>query len=621
MPAAGHQGGRTTASSPTRARGRRAAAALAVAASALVACGDRDEDPLARAAAEVRTGTPVPYEVEIQGVGDEELADFLRDVSETAAADEPAPSMIALRRRVLADENRLRRALGGEGYYDARVEGTVTETDDEAGVIFEIDLGPRYTLAGVDIRVLGEAPDYEPPAPAELGLELGAPAVAQRIIDAEQTLLTRAQVAGRAYAELGERRAVIDREAKTLTATLAVRPGPVVRLGEVDYTGVEGIDDDFLRARLPFEPGARYSPELVRETRRELVASGLFRTVQVELPETPPPDDTVPVTIAAEQRLHRTIGVGVRFETDGGPGVSAEWEHRNAFGGAERVEVALDADLLEQSLGAGVRTPDFYGRSRSLLGEAEILRQTTDAFDSLVFDAALGVEQRFSEELTGTVGVGFEVSEITEAGETENFGLVFLPTTLRFDNTESPLDPERGVRARAEYTPFWDLLSPGLFFQRVELSASTYFKLAESPRLVLAVRGRVGSITGAPRDSIPANRRFYAGGGGSIRGIPFQTASPLDEDDDPIGGRSLLETAVELRYNITETIGVVAFVDAGRAFEASYPDFSEPLIVGAGLGARYFTPIGPLRVDIAVPVDRRDVDDVLQVYVSLGQAF
>jgi translocation and assembly module TamA len=135
------------------------------------------------------------------------------------------------------------------------------------------------------------------------------------------------------------------------------------------------------------------------------------------------------------------------------------------------------------------------------------------------------------------------------------------------------------------------------------------------------VRGRVGSITGAPRDSIPANRRFYAGGGGSIRGIPFQTASPLDEDDDPIGGRSLLETAVELRYNITETIGVVAFVDAGRAFEASYPDFSEPLIVGAGLGARYFTPIGPLRVDIAVPVDRRDVDDVLQVYVSLGQAF
>jgi len=590
----------------------------------LSACADRDADPLARAAAEVRTGTPVPYTVAIEGVGDAELAAFLRSVSETAAAaDEPAPSGLALRRRALADESRLTRALGGEGYYDARVESRVADTDntDDAEVRFAVELGPRYRLAAVEIRVLGAPAGYAAPTASELGLEIGGPAVAQAILDAETALLERARRAGRAYAELGDRRAVIDRDAKTLAATLAIRPGPVVRLGEVAYTGVEGVDEAFLRARLPWEPGTRYTPELVREARRELVATRLFRTVRVDLPETPPADGTAAVTIVAEQRLHRTVSAGVRFETDGGPGVSAGWEHRNIFGGAERLQVNLDADLLEQSLAASLRTPDFFGRSRSLLLESSVLRESTDAFDSLAVNAGAGVEQRFSDELIGTLGLGLEISEVTEDDSTDNFGLIFVPTTLRFDNTESPLDPVSGVRARAEYTPFWDVFTPGLFFQRVELGGSTYFELADSPRLVLALRGRLGSISGAARDSIPANRRFYAGGGGSIRGIPFQAASPLDDDDDPIGGRSLLEASAELRYNITDTIGVVAFVDAGRAFEASFPDFDEPLIVGAGLGARYFTPIGPLRLDVAVPVDRRDVDDAFQIYISLGQAF
>jgi len=602
---------------------RLAAGALVAATCSLAACGDRGRDPLTRAAADLRTATPVPYTVAVEGVGDAELASFLRSVSATAAAaDEPAPSRLALRRRVLDDENRLQRALGGEGYHDAHVDGTVADAEDgAAAVTFTVTLGARYRLAAVDIRVLGDPPGYEPPTAAELGLGLGEPAVAERILAAETRLRTRARRAGRAYAELGERRAVIDREAKTLEATLAIRPGPVVELGEIAYTGVDGIDEAFLRSRLTFEPGTRYAPERIRETRRELVDTGLFRAVQVELPDAPPADGVAPVTIATEQRLHRTVSGGVRFETDGGPGFNAGWEHRNIFGGAERFQVDLDADLLEQSLGANLRTPDFFGRSRSLLVRGQLLRQTTDAFDSLVVEAGAGVEQRFSDELTGTLGLGLELSDITEGGTTENFGLVFVPATLRFDNTDSLLDPEGGVRATAEYSPFWDLVTPGLFFQRVLLGGSTYFKLADSPRVIFAVRGRLGSLTGAARDSIPANRRFFAGGGGSVRGVPFQAASPLDDDDDPIGGRSLLEAAVELRYNITDTIGVVGFVDAGRAFEASVPDFDEPLIVGAGLGARYITPVGPLRLDVAVPVDRRDVDDAFQVYVSLGQAF
>jgi translocation and assembly module TamA len=566
----------------------------------------------------------VPYAVTIAGVADEALASFLRTVSVTASeADEPAPSLLALRRRTLADEDRLTRALAGEGYYDARVVGDVAPRPDEpAAVRFEVRLGPRYTLADVDLSLRGERGGYRVPALDQLGLTLGEPAVAQRIIDAEAAFLEDARAAGHAYAELGERRAVIDREAKTLAATFVLRPGPVITLGEVTYDGVDGVREGFVRDRLPFAPGeARYRPDLVRETRRELVATGLFSTVQVNLPETPPADGVAPVSIAAVQRLHRTISGGVRFETDGGPGVNLGWEHRNMFGGAERLQVALDADLLRQSLSAGLRTPDFFGRSRSFLAESELVREITDAFDSLAIRASAGVEQRFSDRLRGTLGLGWELSEVTDESGTESFSLVFIPATLRYDDTDSVLDPSEGVRLRFDYTPFWDVFNPGLFFQRTELGGSTYLTLTESPRLILAVRGRLGSITGADRASIPANRRFYAGGGGSVRGIPFQLASPLDAADDPIGGRSVLEGSAELRYNVTETIGVVGFVDGGRAFEASYPDFDDPLIFGAGLGLRYFTPVGPLRVDVAVPLDRRDVDDAFQFYVSLGQAF
>jgi translocation and assembly module TamA len=138
---------------------------------------------------------------------------------------------------------------------------------------------------------------------------------------------------------------------------------------------------------------------------------------------------------------------------------------------------------------------------------------------------------------------------------------------------------------------------------------------------VLAGRTAVGSIVGEPRSDIPANLRVYAGGGGSVRGFGYQLAGELDDDDKPIGGRSLVELGGEVRVRITESIGVVAFVDAGTVYSSATPDFSETLRVGAGPGLRYFSPIGPLRLDVGFPLNPRDSDDTWQLYISIGQAF
>ncbi len=586
--------------------------------------GRRGTDPLDEAAAEVRTGEPVPYTVTIAGT-DEALREYLQTVSESVAgeADQP-PSFLALRRRARADSERLVEALGGEGYYDGEVEPNVTAPSTEGGpaeVTFTVDPGERYTLTSLTIDVVGDAPGYTAPTPAELGVEIGGPAIAQRVLDAEAKLISDALAASYAYATADDRSAIIDREAKTLEVTLQVRPGPPVRLGAVTFEGTEGIDRKLLERRVDWKEGEAYTPELVIDTRRALVSTGLFRLVDVNLPETPPADGLAPVTIVTEQRKHRTISGGIRYESDAGPGADVAWEHRNIFGGGEQFRVRADVDRLEQTGEVRLRQPDIIGLDTALLSEAALTREDTDAFESKSATASIGLEKRFNERLDGSLGVGFDYSEVTDNEGTETFGLFFLPATLRYDNTDNPLDATRGVRARVRGAPFWDILNRDLTFQRVRLDGSTYFKVTESPRVVLAFRGALGSIVGADRDAIPANRRFYAGGGGSVRGIKFQFASPLDDDNEPIGGRSLLELSSEVRYSVTETIGVVGFIDAGRAFEPSFPESISELEAGAGLGLRYFTPVGPVRFDVAVPIDPRPFDDRFQIYLSLGQAF
>lgn len=591
----------------------------------LAGCAGPD-DSLERDAAAVRRGPPVPYGVAFTGPIEPDLEARLRSVSEAEAGRaSPPTSALALRSRARTDAERLTAALASEGYYEGRVDPAVVPATEErdAEIRFDVEPGPRYELAAVRIDLIEDAQvaSFVPPSAADLGLEPGMPARADAVLAAEQRLLEAAREAGRARASLGDRDAIIDRSTKTMDVVLRLDPGPIVTLAEPEFQGTDGIDDDFLRAYVAWAPGERFRPELVRDTRRDLVGTGLFRTVDVALAENVLPDGTTPVTITVEQRLHRTISAGARYDTDGGPGVSFAWEHRNFFGRGDRFRVDVDADLLEQSVLTRYRQPDTFGRDSALLAEADLIREDTDAFDSLEAAAGLGVEYRFSERLDGTVALRVSASEVTDANGTERFALVSLPAALRYDDTDDLLDPTRGVRLRGEVTPFQGISDTDLQFNRVRLDGSTYYRVSQAPRVVLAARGAVGSIFGADVEDIPANQRFYAGGGGSIRGIPFQAASPRDANGDPSGGRSLVEVVGEIRYGITETIGAVAFVDAGRAFESTAPDFAEPLDVGAGLGVRYLTPIGPLRLDVAVPVVAEDVDESFQVYVSVGQAF
>lgn len=581
----------------------------------------------------------ITYDVAVEG----EMPDALRSLLLSASSAErltgrPPAGELILRRRAESDLTQIEKALRSEGYYA----GAVTFTIDgdtvprpranavadltsaaRAHVIFRVEPGPLYKISMVQIEVEDADESFKVPTPAELGLSVGDPAAAQRVLDADTRLLGQTMRQARPLAKLGPRRAVIDNDERTMEVTLRVTPGPRADFGTITFDGDEGIDETFLHRRLPFTTGEAFDPDLVDKGRTSLVQTNLFSIIRVEVGTALDAEGRVPVTYAVTPRLHRSIGGGVGYQTDTGAEVHAFWENRNLFGAGERLRAEATWGQTDQELALTFRKPDIFMPRLALLGEATASSIDTDAYDSDSLSIGTGLEYAFTDKVTGTFGVAYRYANIKEKDEEEQtYGLISFPGTIDWDFSDDLLDPSTGGRVKLFAAPYFDTLGLGTRFYKTQLTHSRYFPLLDEKRLVLALRGSVGAMDGASRGDIPADERFYSGGGGSVRGIAYQLAGPLDDDDEPLGGRSLAEFSVELRSRFTEKIGGVAFLDGGSVFDNATPDFDEPLRLGTGLGFRYITPIGPLRFDVGVPLDRRrGVDDAYQVYISIGQAF
>ena len=574
-------------------------------------------------AAADEAGPAVPYRVEFKGVDDTELQQLLKQVSETERlVDRPPPSLVRLRSRAEGDRSRLQEALRSRGYYDAEIALKIDSDAEPVRVRFEIKPGPLYRFRDVTIKVMPPEPRPQLPGLEELKIEPGAPAVSQTILDAESALVARARAQGYALAAPGQRQAIVDHDTHTMDLTLALRPGALVRFGAIRLSGLTDVKEDAVRRRLGWQPGELITTAKIEDGRSALFQSELFNSVVIHLGTTPDADGRLPVEVDVTERKPRSIGVGARYRTDEGPGGDISWENRNLFGRGERVQVVLDGSFIGGKLTGTFRKPDVWQRDQALIASSELAYQNTDAYDSRSASAQVGLERQLAKGMTISAGPAFRASEIKDNnGDRDHFGLLSLPVLWKWDRSNNLLNPTTGGRLSAQNEPFVDVTGNSLAFNKSQLSYTHYLKVLDHPGVVLAGRGAVGTLFGAERDEVPADLRYYAGGGGSVRGYGFQLAGKLDRDHNPLGGRSLLEMSGEVRLRLTETIGAVAFVDAGSDFSASVPDMSEPLRVGAGPGLRYFSPIGPVRLDIGFPVNPRPSDDAFQLYVSLGQAF
>lgn len=508
----------------------------------------------------------------------------------------------------------LETALKAKGYYDAKVDYT-DDPDNSLSGTYAIDAGAQYTISSIRFEPAQYQDDFD------LGyIHEGA------VLDAETVLKTQLAIKdvlgrGTCYFTLDvSHEAVLDQESKTAELTYVLNVGDEATLGPAVFEGAASVENEYLQKLVPWKEGDCYREARIERLKTSLMESGLFSRVDSQLPEAPDADGVVPVTIILQERAHRSIKGGLSYYTDEGVGVTLGWEHRNFLGQAEKLSALLTASQIKQSLVFDFTKPYFLRNDQSLSLNTALKRQDTDAYEELGVETGAKLSRKFGRHLSAAVGVNFSVSQIEDSFGKETYGLVSFPTSIVFDNRDDTLDPQKGWLASLSVKPVLDAFGQSDPFTKIEAGVRSYIKPVDSASFIVALRADMGTILGGDIDTIPANERFFAGGGGSVRGYGFQEVGPY-LDGEPSGGLSFATGSLEFRTKFTDTLGAVAFVDAGSVSETTSPDFSN-LAVGAGLGFRYYTGFGPIRFDVAVPLtERENLDQNYQIYISIGQAF
>ncbi|MEM7189125.1 MAG: autotransporter assembly complex family protein [Pseudomonadota bacterium] len=597
-----------------------AALCTAVLAALLGACGGAQT---ADGPAFERPDTAISYQVSVQGLPTPEMEERAASVLSTFRRQEDgANSPAFLKRRAQEDVAVLQKLLRSEGHYAGKSEIEITQTDEGADLIFLVEPGPAFTLTRHEFDT--SATDTELDA-GGFGSPIGSAAKAEAIVNAERAALEQLKRGGYPYARLGKRRAIADIEAATIEVRTPIDAGPRAVFGPLRVSGLDRVRERYLRTYLTWEEGAVFDTSKLTSYQRLLLGTDIFDTVSVKPPKTTEGDGepvAVPVLVEVAERPFRTAAAGARFDTDAGPSVTGSVEHRNIWGENETLTVEAELGVQVQTLGIGYREPQYQRPGQDLLASLTLTREDDDAFDGISATATLGLQRKLGPRWLGGAGTLLEVSQITDQGVTSEAYLFGVPVFAEYDGSDDKLNPSTGQRLRLELTPFVGSFD-GSFagFLTADAIGSAYFDLTGSKDYIFASRARLASILTDELETVPQTRRLYAGGGGSVRGYAQDFIGPLDTSNDPVGGLSALELGAEMRARLYGDLGGTIFVEAGSVSEQSFPDFAEGMQVAAGLGLRYFSPAGPIRVDFAVPLNQRDADDDFQIYFSIGQAF
>ncbi len=570
--------------------------------------------------AENSTGTGA-YSVRFEGAVEESLREVFRRESDTVSnQDRPPASINHLERRANRDLDRFRQILEAEGYYAATIQSNVMEDETPPAVVFTIDPGPRYAFDTIRIESTRDVA-FVWPKPDSLQVTSGEPAVSRIVVEAEGPILARARNNGYPFPKIADRTVVVDHDNRTLDVTYIVEPGPSAVFGATQIEGLDAVKEDTVRRAIEWREGQPYDARVVNETQERLYDQNLYSLVRITTADAVTDDGLIHMRIKVAESKHRTITLGAGFDTDAGPNARASWEHRNIrqLGHQLTLKALLSGD--RQEFETRYLVPGWKREDQTLRWELKLGQESVDAYDSTHFTTGVTVERKLGPRWTAGAGVAFKYSMQEQKQLDETYHLLSFPVYGILDNRDDPMNPKRGIRLDLRAELFIEVTDPALSFLRGTVEWRGYHALDEEGYWVIAARIKLGAMLGADVDDIPPDERFYAGGGGSIRGFAYKTVSPL-KGDDPIGGASLVELSVELRRRITEQIGVAVFVDGGNAYSSAFPDFAEEMRWGVGAGIRYFTPLGPLRIDVAVPVNARsELDDSFGVYVSFGQAF
>ena len=583
--------------------------------------------------------TNVTYVVKLNGL---EAADDGTDVSiksqfQSLSAlnkgGKKAANTAMLTARLTEDSELIKTILASEGWYDPQVRTHLDRSGGPGGLplsaVIDVVPGKRFSFTSIAVKADATLP---PTLIADnLALKVGEPIVAQRVQGAEAQVAIALPENGYPFAAIGQRDILLDQATGGGDYTLPVTVGPRARFGDFETQGKLAFDTKHVETLARFKRGELYDSRKVDDLRKALVATGLFSTVTAQPKQTgeAAPDATEYVTMLVKQEAGppRTIAGSAGYAAGEGFTLEGTWTNRNMFPPEGALIVHGIAGTQQQGAGVTFRRANAGQRDRTFEAVAEVLHAKYDAYDAFTgrlatrvsYDSTQIWQKRltyaYGAELIGTAEKDYDFAAAERRRRT--YYIAALNGQVGIDTSDDLLNPTKGFRVTALIQPEGSLQGNFTPYVRARLDGSAYYPFGDS--FVLAGRVRFGTIQGASRVDIAPSRRFYSGGGGSVRGFGYQKLGPLDPNGDPIGGRSLNEGAIEGRYRFGN-YGVVAFLDAGQSYEATMPKFSD-MRYGVGIGGRFYTNFGPLRVDVATPLGRRKGESRLNLYVSIGQAF
>jgi translocation and assembly module TamA len=555
---------------------------------------------------------------------------------------------------------------------------------DDARIKITFSIGPLYHL-----RQVGIDGDIPPAVRSSFDLKSGAPAVAAEVLAAGERLQTALEDEGYAFSKVDPPVAQEIPAERVLDVSFHVTTGAKVQIGAIRFRGLKRMRESFVRRRLLVHQGELYGASKVERARKDLLALGVFTSVTVQMGTAADSAGEVPITFRVRERLLHAVSLNAAYSTDLGGSAGVTWTHRDMTGKAD--QLTLNANVLNlggtvstgigYDVGAKYLLPEFGHRDQTLQLAVQALNQSLEAYDQRAITFGATLTRKLSSIWSVSAGVTAEVERIgqegfyekpclatgcppqlapppapheeftsnppsctvttctvfTEALLTSHYELLALPLSITYNTTglDSPIeDATHGIRALLSETPTWSIGTRNAKFFITQASIAFYLDLhdlkfnPDPGRSVIALRALGGLAQGAGQYSLPPDQRFYAGGSGTIRGYKYQAVGPTFPDGNPIGGTAINAGTLEFRQRIGRSLGFAVFTDAGQVSQNVNP-LDSTLRFGAGAGVRYYTPIGPIRLDVALPINRRKsklppynyIDDAFEIYIGLGQAF
>jgi translocation and assembly module TamA len=585
---------------------------------------------------------PQAYSVTIHGSPSKEIQATLEASAQLVTLrGRSGVAPFAVIERARNDAPRLLTALNSFGYYAASVKITIGSHDlsdaalpvwldkvpngREVPIDITVEPGPRYRLGTIAIE--GDIPEQDRKA---LKIESGEPAIASNVLDARQRLQAALQEDGFALAVVDPPIAYADDAKHLLNIAFKAKAGRQVEIGTISFNGLKDVDERFARRAMKLKSGERFKPSRIDAARQALMDQGVFSGISVHAADHLSDDGRIPITFDVQERPRHAVSILGTYSTDLGISLATTWSHRNLFGNAEQLNLSTAGTGLGNAtagLGYNLRAqfikPLFLRLDQTLEIDAGGVKQDLDAYGQTAENLAAYLRRRFSKLWSASIGLGFMQDDVMQENMDFHYQLLSVPMTVTYDST-GLLDPLRdalsGGRASLSVTPTQAFGAHSQTFFNLQISGSTYFSFSDDGRSVVALRALEATILGGSNLSLPPDQRLYAGGSATVRGYAFQSIGPRFADGTPIGAKSVDAASIEFRQRLFDDWGAAAFIDAGQASADGAP-FNGEIHIGAGVGARYYTPIGPVRLDVAVPLTRQQGDGAFQIYIGLGQAF